>query len=275
VEPGELVATSEPTITGEPVVDSRLTASPGTWTPEPGTLSYQWSAAGNPVAGATEQTFVPGPAQVGKALRVEVTATKSGYTDVRSVSAATAPVSPGTLTATASPVLTGTARLGETLSLDPGAVTPTGAKAGIEWLRSGVPVPGATGSTYVLTADDLGARMRARVTHAKDGYTPLEATTSATRLVKSVSTMTVTTSTPRPGRLRVDLGVVAGGVDPVEGVVRVRAADGSLLGELTLTEGAARTVIRGLEPGRQRFRFRFLPTPTVTTDLLARTVRIR
>ena len=79
-------STSEPRITGTPLVGSKLTASKGTWTGSPTAFDYQWTrcpATGGAadasncaaISGATTQQFVPGKAEIGKRLRVRVTAT--------------------------------------------------------------------------------------------------------------------------------------------------------------------------------------------------------
>ena len=111
--------------------------SPGTWTPVPTRLLYQWTADGQVLEGATTPTLTPGPELVGKALGVTVTARKWGYDPVTLSSAPTPPVASGTLAATVAPSLSGLPRLGETLSLDPGSYTPEGTVA-VQWRRDGV-----------------------------------------------------------------------------------------------------------------------------------------
>ena len=89
--------TAPPTITGTPVVGSTLTAAPGTWTGTGITFAYAWQrcdAAGancSPISGATTTSYVAATADVGRTLRVAVTATNaSGSNTV--TSAATAAV---------------------------------------------------------------------------------------------------------------------------------------------------------------------------------------
>src|SRR6478735_6423689 len=79
VLPGVLSNTTAPAIKGDPRVDSILEADPGTWTPTPDTIGYQWRAGGAVIAGATGQTLAVGPELVGKAITVTVNATKTGY----------------------------------------------------------------------------------------------------------------------------------------------------------------------------------------------------
>jgi hypothetical protein len=71
-----------PTISGTPQVDQTLTANNGTWNSSTApTYTYQWQrcdSSGNacaPIAGATAQTYKVQSADVGRTLRVTVTAT--------------------------------------------------------------------------------------------------------------------------------------------------------------------------------------------------------
>lgn len=77
--------TSPPTISGTPNEGATLTANPGTWTGVPPiTYAYQWlrcDASGNScsaIVGAASQTYMVTTADVGHALRVQVTASDAG-----------------------------------------------------------------------------------------------------------------------------------------------------------------------------------------------------
>ena len=272
VEPGVISNTALPTITGTPKVDSTLSASSGTWFPQPTTLAYQWTADGLPIAGATATTLTPGPDLVGKAIAVTVTAAKDGYVDVPAGAVATAPVAPGTITVTGAPTITGTPQLGQTLSLDTGSFTPADATVSVQWLRAGVPVEGSTGSTYQLGAADLGSRISAVVTLTKPGYTTETPHAAPTQLVRTLPTMTVDT-TPRKGRVRVVVRVTAPGVAPVAGTVVVRS-HGKVVQQLTMTRGRVATTLTDLRPGLRSFTVRFLRTDSVGNVALRKTVRI-
>jgi hypothetical protein len=74
-------AASPPTISGTPVVGNTQTADPGTWSgTQPITFSFQWrscnAGGGNcsNVSGATGRTYVARQADLGRTLRVRVTA---------------------------------------------------------------------------------------------------------------------------------------------------------------------------------------------------------
>ncbi len=81
-----------PTISGAAKLGSTLTASPGTWTPSPVTLTYRWKANGVDIAGATGKTWKVATTQVGKRITVTVTGSKVGFTSAQQTSAPTAVV---------------------------------------------------------------------------------------------------------------------------------------------------------------------------------------
>ena len=60
-------------ITGARRVGRVLTADPGTFTPSTATATYQWLRSGQPIAGATAQTYLLRAADVGHRLSVRVT----------------------------------------------------------------------------------------------------------------------------------------------------------------------------------------------------------
>lgn len=237
VLPGLLKTVVAPSVSGTAKVDSTVVASPGSYYPAPDSVTLQWLADGEPVAGATQPSLQVGPDLVGKALSVRTTASRAGYDDLVVTSGPTAAVAPGTLTLQGRPTVTGVPRPGQTLTLSDLGVSPA-AGLDVQWLRNGTPVPGATSSTYLLTEADLGARVVARVTFTRPGYTTLVERVAAPARIRVRPRFHVETTQPRPGRLVVDVDVTARGVDTVEGALRVRV-DGRLLAQLPLHRGGA------------------------------------
>jgi Ig domain of plant-specific actin-binding protein len=93
--------TAAPTIGGSPTVGQTLTANPGTWSgTAPISFGYQWrrcNANGGgcaDIGGANGRTYTTGPVDVGRTLRVRVTARNSAGSE-SSTSAPTAVVTTG------------------------------------------------------------------------------------------------------------------------------------------------------------------------------------
>ncbi|KQW49401.1 hypothetical protein ASC77_12080 [Nocardioides sp. Root1257] len=181
VAAGDLTATPVPTITGTPKVGVQLTAVPGTW--DSGTsLAYQWFADGHSVADATGSTYTPSASWLDAVITVRVTGTKTGYQTVSKTSAATSTVAPGDQTATPTPTLGGTAKVGGTMSAIRGSWD-AGVIFSYQWLSDGDPINGATDLFYHPVADDLGAAITVAVTGTKAGYTTVTKTSAPSAAV--------------------------------------------------------------------------------------------
>ncbi|MCF6377260.1 Ig-like domain repeat protein [Nocardioides KLBMP 9356] len=192
-----LLATSAPSISGNPAVGSNLTAVPGTWAPTATSYSYKWLRNGSPITNAFFGTYLVTAADAGAQLTVEVTAVRSGYTNGVAVSPpvaipGTPPGGPGgtagTLTATAAPVINGTAKVGGYLTATAGTwnSAPTGFK--YQWFRAGAPITGATTSIYRATEADASQALTVTVSVTKAGWTDGAATTAPVTIAKLDST---------------------------------------------------------------------------------------
>jgi hypothetical protein len=114
--------TREPRVSGSTVVGSTLTATQGAWSGAPTAFAYQWTSCPSSggaadasncatISGATTNKYVPGKADVGKTLRVRVTA-KNATGSKTAASNATAIVR-----AAAQPVSNGCAKTGGTVPI--------------------------------------------------------------------------------------------------------------------------------------------------------------
>ena len=180
--------TAAPTITGVAQVASTLTATTGAWDPTTDlTFAYRWLLDGAPVAGATDPTYVPTASDLGHTLRVEVTASRDGYTSATATSVATEPVAAApvpAITSSEAPTIAGKARVGSTLTATTGAWDPTtDLTYAYRWLLDGAPVAGATDSTYTVAPSDRGRTLTVEVTASRDGYTSATETSTATDVV--------------------------------------------------------------------------------------------
>ena len=271
VQPGVLSNTTAPTISGDPRVDSTLTAQPGSWDPSPVTASYQWLADGQELAGATSQTLALDASMVGKAIKVQVTAAKTGYTSVKATSAATDPVAPGQMRAVSPPSVSGKTLPGTTMRLgsftsDPHATTR------IRWARNYTQVPGATGRTYRLSAADLGRRIRAIVYLDRPGYQTMIVRTAFSAPVRSTPVMRVVT-TPGKGRLAFRIGARATWVPDLEATLQVRSR-GKVLRQVAVHQGTASGTITGLHAGKRTYRFRLVTTSKTNPVAVVRRIKI-
>ncbi len=202
-----------PAISGSGTVGSTLTTSNGTWGgTAPITYTYAWGrcnssgAACAAIGGATAHTYVVVSADVGHTLRATVTATNAAGSG-QATSNATAAIVVGAPVNTATPVVTGTAKEGQTLSATGG--TWTGAEPityTFQWWRCNTDgsncatISGATTASYKLTTADVGHAVRIRIT-ATNSAGSTSAVSGLTAQVASASgttTTTTTTSTPPP-----------------------------------------------------------------------------
>jgi hypothetical protein len=200
-----------PSISGTAKVGSTLSAATGTWAPVPTSFGYQWNRAGKAIPGATGATYVVQAADAGAALTVTVTGRSAGYAELSKTSAATALVPTLAFTAAPVPTISGTAKVGSTLTAKTGTWTPTPDSFRYTWQRSGSVIGGATAATYELTTADAGQTITVTVTATKVGYASVSKTSTATAKVAK--------------------GAITGVVPTISGTVRVGET-------LTLAEGA-------------------------------------
>jgi hypothetical protein len=207
------VNTAPPTITGTPTVGQTLTAGNGTWSNNPTSFDYQWlrcngsGASCVSVANGTQKTYTLVGADAGHTIRVRVTATNADGS-ASAESAQTDVVAPATSSAapknTDRPIISGTPRVGQTLTADEGSWSGNPTAFAFQWQRcdadnivSCLNVVGATAKTYVLHTSDLGYRLRVRVTarNAKGATTATSATTAviapALRVTNNRPTLTI------------------------------------------------------------------------------------
>ncbi|MBJ7459477.1 MAG: thrombospondin type 3 repeat-containing protein [Thermoleophilaceae bacterium] len=176
----DIVGAGVPTISGTTNVGQTLSATTGSWTvlhdPLGYALTYRWqrcdtssAATCADISAATSATYVLAGADYGKRIRVNVTATNADDTALQS-SAISAIVSqpPANLTL---PTITGTARVGQTLTGAQGTWSPGDATLTNAWLRctttsvgSCTAIAGQTGGSYTLVAADDARYIRLQVT---------------------------------------------------------------------------------------------------------------
>jgi hypothetical protein len=171
------VATTPPLNTVAPVVSggtasgSTLTATLGTWSPTGTSYAYQWQRDPGSgyvdIAGATRDSFKLTVADRGAHVRVRVTAANPDgaltvYSNAIGLVTTAPPVN------SVLPTISGTLKNGQRLTGTLGTWSTPGTSYAYSWQRnpgSGfVDIPGATASTYLLTAADKGHPLHLRVT---------------------------------------------------------------------------------------------------------------
>ncbi|MDJ1114444.1 ricin-type beta-trefoil lectin domain protein [Microbacterium sp. LX3-4] len=173
------LSSAKPTISGQAIVGSTLTARVENWTTG-AKLTYQWSADGAPIRGAVHTTFKLTDRFAGKRVTVAVTGTRAGYTSATEISAASTAVLK--VLSTSTPTISGTAIVGGKLVAKAGSWT-SGSTLKYQWLASGSSIRGATSSTFTLTADQAGKAMTVVVTGSKTGYATTSKSSKATATV--------------------------------------------------------------------------------------------
>ena len=181
-----------PTISGTPQVDETLTADTSAISDEDGltnvSWSYQWTAGGTDIEGATSSTYTLVFADQGKTIKVKVSFTddrgsKESLTSVATVAVAAAP----NREATGAPSIGGTPQVDQTLTAD---TSPIADEDGLEnvsyryqWTAGGTDIDGATGASHTLTADEEGLAIQVRVTFSDDAGHQETLTSEATLAV--------------------------------------------------------------------------------------------
>jgi sugar lactone lactonase YvrE len=175
IAPAPPLSTEAPVISGHAEAGETLTASSGNWSGTPPfTYTYRWQRCDEHgctnVEGATASSYRLVDEDVGKNMRVTVTATNGGGS-APSSSAPTAAVAAAPPSNTAPVTISGEAAVGQTLQAGTGEWTGTPTISyGYQWERCDalgegcLPIAGATGTTYTLAAEDAGTTIRVTVT---------------------------------------------------------------------------------------------------------------
>jgi carboxypeptidase family protein len=103
---------------------------------------------------------------------------------------------------TSTPKISGAPRVGNTVTARPGAWGPKPVSFTYQWLRSGVPIPGATKDHYRAVQADAGTTLTVSVTGSKKGYASATVASAPTALVTGGKLTGVTptiSGTPRSG----------------------------------------------------------------------------
>ena len=168
-----------PTVSGTGAVGTTLTGSTGTWL-DGVSFSTQWYRNGGS-ASDSDSSYTILPSDLGKTLVFHVVASKAGYNSVTADSASVTVIA-GTISPTATPTISGTAKVKKTLTAGTRGWM-SGVSVGYQWLRNGSNISSATRSTYKLAKSDRGKRISVRISVTKEGYTSVTSTSAQTKKV--------------------------------------------------------------------------------------------
>lgn len=273
-QPVPAVTAGTPTISGahRMMVGDVLTAQVGSWAPAPVATAIQWLRDGVAIAGATGASYTLTNADLGKAIRIDVTGTRANFTPGRASSASTARVVARQLTAVVPPTLSGQPIIGGTLTVSPGTWSPTGAATSIQWTRNGSAIPGAVGTTYRPTQADHRQSIGAVVTATMASMTPASRPLSSTGPVQAVPVVRVDVQDPQEKKSRLTIRVNGLG-SPLSGPVTITEG-GATVGSVQVPAGPVDFVFRST-PGRHALLLTFAGTDGFTSASTQVVVKIK
>jgi len=176
----ETIGSNLPKIVGDNKVGATLKVRTGTWDPRPVKLSYRWLNDGKAIKGATGKSYKLKKSDKGDRISVRVTGSKSGYeTVIRTSKTVKVYLA---LKATPKPKITGTAKVGKTLSVTAGKWKPVKVTLKYQWYRNGVAIKGADEKKHKLVKADKGKKITIKVTGSKKGYLSESETRSIARI---------------------------------------------------------------------------------------------
>ncbi len=134
-------------------------------------LSYQWKRGRHAIRGATGSTYTITSKDLGKRIRVKVTAGTPGALNYIHTSAKTQEVHKYPIAGTLGVDVTSDGGDPEHLTATPTGITELGVKYHYQWYRNGHALDGKTKSTYRIRSKDAGKDITVRVRVTKHSYT--------------------------------------------------------------------------------------------------------
>ncbi len=254
----------------------------------PGTTSY----AVRLPAGSSVPVVTATPAQVAGSVvvtpasslpgttTVVVTAPNGTTTTTYSVSFTLQPGSAAVpFTRSGSVAVTGSARLGGSLTAKLTGAAPAPAVVTYVWLRDGSPIASATSATYKPTKGDVGKRIQVRATLHKTGYVDAKVTSSARTIAKATSRTKIKVTTKKvKGAQRIVVRVtVKSVVSKPTGTVRLTYGKKAVKVKLKASKkGRVTVTLPKATRGTYKIKAKYRGSATVARSASkAKTVRVR
>ena len=170
--------------------------------PASASSTSQWLRDGVPIDGATADSYPLTADDAGTDITLRITASldpageTSGETAIATFESPPFEVHGLPFDETPAPTISGSVSNGSVLTADPKTWTPAPTSRTYQWLRDGEVIEGATGLTYLLDADDVGARISFKTTGRLAGHSRTTVVSDPTAPVLDV--LTAPTSIPAP-----------------------------------------------------------------------------
>ena len=153
-----------------------------------GEISYQWSADGEAISGATSATYTLTQSEVGKKITVTASYTDEQGTAESVTSSETEAVANVNDAPTGSVVITGTAAEDQTLSASNTLADEDGlGEISYQWSADGEAISGATSATYTLTQSEVGKKITVTASYTDEQGTAESVTSAETEIVTNVN----------------------------------------------------------------------------------------
>jgi hypothetical protein len=159
--------TSAAAVTGKAKVGSKVTCAVSFDTAD--SIAYKWQRDGKNIKGATSPKYALASSDYNHKVGCVATGTNANGNTVSKSPAKKVALGPA-LKSTKAPTISGTAKVGKTLTCKAGAWTPKATSYGYQWKRNGKAIKGAKKNKYKLTAKDKAKSISCTVTAKRAGY---------------------------------------------------------------------------------------------------------
>ena len=165
-----LSVTKRPTVEGTAQVGKAVTVNTGSWSPNPNKIRYQWIVDKLPIPGATNKTFrIPGHL-AGKQIAAVLTGTRRDYSDAKTMSEILPPIKQGTFKVLAQPKISGTQKVGSTVSVGGADYEPSAKIGEVRWYAGKTLIARGKSRFLKVPAAASGKRIGAVVVGVQVGY---------------------------------------------------------------------------------------------------------
>jgi hypothetical protein len=244
-------------------VGKTLTSFAPLWNQPDVQVTYQWLRNGSAIRNANGPTYTLTTDDYTRVVSLQVTGAKPGYLNGVSLSNEIAVTAGGALQSVEAPTITGSAAPGGSLKATTGSWSPAATAFRYQWLRTGVPIPGATGAGYRVTSDDAGKDLSVTVFGTAQGFNE-GATTSAPVSVARLQSTTagaLRSSRVKVGkRAKLTVTVAVSGLTTPTGVVQV-LDKGKKIGQFTMApvhKGKKTLKLKKLKKGKHKLQVVYL-----------------